>query len=272
MTATVILNPVKHCTKCGEGKAIDQFPVRHSTPFGCVCKACICLRQNLRRAKLMGTEDKNKWNLQSQALFKVGERQCRTCQQVKSMDGFRKKAKGFSHECLDCSNAAARATYAANLNGKRDRLQAVGRARRLTHGQRMNDQKRAYVAANRAKVTQRQNDWSKAKLLSDPLFALKKRIRSQISNAFLSFGCRKNKETLAILGGTFEEFMIHIERQFTKGMNWDRMGKEIHIDHIVPLASATNEAEVIALNHLSNLRPMWATENISKGAKLLVLI
>lgn len=272
MTATAILNPVKHCTKCGEGKTADQFPVRHGIPFGCVCKGCICLRQNLRRAKIMGTEDQNKWSLQSQALFKVGERQCRTCMQVKQMDGFRKKAKAFSHECLDCSNAAARATYAANLNGKRDRLQAVGRVRRLTHGQRINDQKRVYVAANRAKVTQRQNGWSKAKLRVDPVFALKKRIRSLISNSFLSHGSSKNKETQQILGCTFEQFMIHIERQFTKGMGWDRMGKEIHIDHILPLATAKDVQDVIALNHFTNLRPMWAVENIKKGAQLLALI
>jgi hypothetical protein len=202
----------------------------------------------------------------------MGERQCKTCMQVKGMDGFRKKAKAFSHECLDCSNEAARVTYAANLNGKRDRMQAVGRRRRLTHADRLNQQKRVYVAANRAKVTQRQNDWLKAKRKNDPVFALKQRIRSLISNSFLSVGSRKNKETQQILGCTFDQFMAHIERQFTKGMNWDRMGGEIHIDHIIPLATAENEDDVMALNHFTNLRPMWAVENIKKGAQLLALI
>ena len=272
MTATAILNAVKYCKKCDETKAVDQFPSRHGAPFGCVCKACICLRQNLRYAKLKGTEEQNKWNMQSQALFKVGERQCRTCIQVKPTDVFRRKGKAFSHECLDCSNAAERAAYAANLNGKRDRLQLVGRQRRLVHADRLNQQKRVYVAANRAKVTQRQNDWSKAKLRADPVFALKKRIRSLVSNSFLSVGSRKNKETQQILGCTFEQFMTHIERQFTKGMSWERMGGEIHIDHILPLATAKDAHDVLALNHFTNLRPMWATENISKGAQLLVLI
>ncbi len=125
---------------------------------------------------------------------------------------------------------------------------------------------------SRAKVTQRQNDWNKAKLRADPVFALKKRIRSLIGNSFLSIGSRKNKETQQILGCTFEQFMLHIERQFTKGMSWERMGAEIHIDHILPLATAKDVRDVIALNHFTNLRPMWAVENIKKGAQLLALI
>lgn len=45
-----------------------------------------------------------------------------------------------------------------------------------------------------------------------------------------------------------------------------------HIDHIVPLATAKTEQDVIALNHVSNLRPMWSKENLSKGDKRLFLV
>ena len=128
------------------------------------------------------------------------------------------------------------------------------------------------MARNRAKITDRQNEWSKEKLRSDPVFALKKRIRSLISNSFASIGSSKNQETQAILGCTFDDFRAHIARQFLSGMTWDRMGREIHIDHIVPLATAVNEQDVIALNHFTNLRPMWARDNISKGAKVVALL
>lgn len=40
-----------------------------------------------------------------------------------------------------------------------------------------------------------------------------------------------------------------------------------HIDHIVPMATATTEAEAIALNHFTNLRPVWGADNLAKGAK-----
>jgi hypothetical protein len=42
-----------------------------------------------------------------------------------------------------------------------------------------------------------------------------------------------------------------------------------HIDHIKPIALATTEEEVIKLNHYTNLQPLWAKDNLKKGAKYL---
>ena len=51
-------------------------------------------------------------------------------------------------------------------------------------------------------------------------------------------------------------------------MSWDNYG-EWHIDHIIPLASATTEEGVLKLYHYSNLQPLWAKDNLSKGSKIL---
>jgi hypothetical protein len=224
------------------------------------------------RARRLGIEQKHSRALRNKALEAVGRRECRVCALTKPLGAYRVKGGKPALRCLECTNAAQREAYAANANGVRDRLTQHAKTRRQKHGPRLNDQKRLYVAANRAKVTNRQNEWSKAKVRSDPLYALKKRIRSLIGNAFVAAGSRKNEETQAILGCTWEQFSSHIERQFTPGMNWDRMGREIHIDHIRPLALAATAEEVRALNHFTNLRPMWAAENIAKGAKVVALI
>ena len=50
-------------------------------------------------------------------------------------------------------------------------------------------------------------------------------------------------------------------------MSWNVIDN-IHIDHIIPVSSAKNENEMILLNHYLNLQPLWAKENMSKGAKL----
>lgn len=67
----------------------------------------------------------------------------------------------------------------------------------------------------------------------------------------------------------------HIERQFTNGMNWQNMGKW-HIDHIQPLSSFNfDTSDCPDFHHawaLSNLRPLWAHENLSKHAKRMVLL
>ncbi len=257
------------CSKCGVEKNTDNFPKRQGVVVGKVCSECVNLRQNLRRAKALGIEDKHALAVRNAAFKLSGLRECKDCGRVLAFDRFLKKKGSISTACLDCKNAKIRQAYAENAGGLKDRLIAHGKERRKKFGALLNEQKKQYVAANRAKVTDRQNAWAKSKLKSDPLFAVKKRIRSLISNAFASIGCRKNADTQRILGCTFEEFQQHLERQFTDGMSWEKMGVEIHMDHIIPLATAKTEQDVIALNHFSNLRPLWAEENIKKGAKLL---
>lgn len=67
----------------------------------------------------------------------------------------------------------------------------------------------------------------------------------------------------------------HLERQFARGMSWSNYGRW-HIDHIIPVAhfrirSVKSEA-FQACWSLSNLRPLWARDNIAKRAKRVHLL
>lgn len=198
-------------------------------------------------------------------------RKCSACNQEMDVSAFRVKAGRPVGRCKECQNAMLREKYASNVDGIRDRLREHGKKRRERHGERLNAEKRVYVEANRQKVTDRQNRWAKAKLRTDEMFAIKKRLRSLMVNAFNSVGSAKSAETEAILGCTFEEFKAHIERQFLAGMSWSNRG-EWHLDHIVPLATAQSPEDVIRLNHFTNYRPLWAADNIAKGAKQVSLL
>ncbi len=77
------------------------------------------------------------------------------------------------------------------------------------------------------------------------------------------------------LGYTIDELRRHLERQFTKGMSWDRfMRGEIHIDHIVPVKefNVEHQAEFVACWSMANLRPLWAKANMAKGARRVSLL
>ena len=74
-----------------------------------------------------------------------------------------------------------------------------------------------------------------------------------------------------MIGCLFDRLVLHIERQFLPGMSWENRS-EWHIDHIVPLASASSLEEMERLNHFTNLRPLWASDNLSKGAKVETLL
>ena len=96
------------------------------------------------------------------------------------------------------------------------------------------------------------------------MFRLKRNLRKITASAFRRKSWRKGAKTVEILGADYETVFNHIENQFTNEINWKNRG-EWDIDHIIPLASATNEKELYALCHYSNLQPLLKSENQSKN-------
>lgn len=104
--------------------------------------------------------------------------------------------------------------------------------------------------------------------MKDPLFAVAKRLRDRIRGVFRRLNAPKNSTTQKLIGCDWLVAKEHLENQFTDGMSWGNMG-EWHIDHKIPLASASTEEELILLCHYTNLQPLWAFDNMSKGASLI---
>ncbi len=107
----------------------------------------------------------------------------------------------------------------------------------------------------------------KRRLSCDPMYSLGCRLRKRIKEALTSRGLRKRLNSTSILGCSWKSLRGYIESLFEPGMSWDNRGRW-HIDHIVPLAAAKNEQDVIELNHYSNLRPLWSVDNIRKSSTL----
>jgi endogenous inhibitor of DNA gyrase (YacG/DUF329 family) len=83
-------------------------------------------------------------------------------------------------------------------------------------------------------------------------------------------GRGKGGSSFKKLGYSPKQLMNHLERQFTEEMNWENYGSFWHIDHIVPQAAmpykSMNDKNFRAVWALSNLRPLSAVENLSKGS------
>lgn len=94
---------------------------------------------------------------------------------------------------------------------------------------------------------------------------LRIRLRSAIKNN------SKSGSAVRDLGCTIPEVRQYIEKQFKEGMTWDNWSfNGWHIDHIIPLDyfDLTNREQLLKAVHYTNLQPMWAEENLSKGCKL----
>jgi len=89
----------------------------------------------------------------------------------------------------------------------------------------------------------------------------------------LRISIKEKNETISavrLLSCTIKEVCIYIENRFQEGMNWNNWSVHgWHIDHITPLSSFNliDPEQAAKACHYTNLQPMWAKDNLSKGSK-----
>jgi thiol-disulfide isomerase/thioredoxin len=106
------------------------------------------------------------------------------------------------------------------------------------------------------------------KLKTNPQFSMAHKLRGRLNKLVRKE--IKTSSVLKLLGCPLPEFLDYFKSKFTRGMSWKKfLAGEIHIDHIRPCASfdLTKELEQRKCFHYSNLQPLWAKDNLSKGAK-----
>ena len=153
-----------------------------------------------------------------------------------------------------------------------------------------NEKRKTYVAKNKDLIKQRQKEYyqankdkikqydknrrelknvqEKERKLNNPLYKLKKNMRTLLTNSISRNGFKKLSRTEQILGCSFEDFKLYLESKFESWMTWENRGLYNgqpnygwDVDHIIPLASATNEIELLKLNHYTNLQPLCSYIN-----------
>lgn len=125
------------------------------------------------------------------------------------------------------------------------------------------------VAIYRAKEENKEKRriYENNRLKTNPNAKLANRFRNLLNKLVKN---HKGNSAESLLKCTFDELRSHLESQFQTDMTWDNWGVSgWHIDHIRPLSSfdLTNEEELKIACHYTNLQPLWAKENMSKGDK-----
>ena len=128
---------------------------------------------------------------------------------------------------------------------------------------------RTYYYKNSKKLNQIKIKYRNEVYAKDPYFRLYTCIRTRINKVIKNN--IKCKKTLNLLGIPNVKFLKkYLESKFKDGMTWEKRGL-IHIDHIIPCASfdLKDPKQQVKCFHYTNLQPLWAKENLSKGAKIL---
>jgi hypothetical protein len=176
--------------------------------------------------------------------------------------------------------ATARKYYEAN---REKQIEDVKR-RRAANPEKAQEDQRKYQKANRKKLQEKANKWKAAnrdlvraqkrrhhaKKNADPVYLMAGRVRARMQQAVTRNGFGKESQTEKMLGCSWKRFCQHIESQFTDGMSWDNRS-EWHLDHVIPLSCATTIEGLKKLSHYTNIRPLWAAENLRKSDNLVLI-
>lgn len=178
-----------------------------------------------------------------------------------------------------CQCEGKKITDAKHYKINKNELIAKAKKYRKIHREKMKTNDKYRYQKNKEKILEhvkiyRQshkeeiNQYDSNKRKTDIRYKLSKYLRRRLLLALK--GNPKLETTLKLLGCSIEELKQHLEKQFTEGMSWDNHSYYgWHIDHIKPCASfdLSKASEQHKCFHYTNLQPLWAKENLSKGAK-----
>lgn len=191
---------------------------------------------------------------------------CKICKVDKELEQFSKKtasSDGLFHQCKSCIKF-----YRKNYDQKnKDKKQKHSKTYYEKNKKNIINKSTEYRNNNKDLVQKTVREYEKNRRKNDILFKLTGNLRHRTNMIFKNNNFFKNQKFKDYLGCTVEYLTDYLQKKFKNGMNWNNHG-DWHIDHIIPLSSAKTEEEVYKLCHYTNLQPLWAKENMSKGNKI----
>jgi hypothetical protein len=237
----------KQCSKCKLIKPLSEFYPDKRAKSGkySECRECWKLRTHTEKHR----EYSQKWwrehaeqikakRAKNKSQLPSGMKRCSMCKLVKPYCEFGQATRtksGCSSKCKECNRIYNRKWYQKNLEKRRAYCNELQHKRRNVPSIRLN--------------------------------------LNMSSLIYMSLHGNKNGHHWEnLVGYTLEDLKTHLEKQFISNMSWSNYGNVWHIDHIIPLSAFMfSTSEDLAFKQcwsLYNLRPMWASVNISKGNKL----
>lgn len=193
---------------------------------------------------------------------------CKKCGLEKPIEKFRKWYSSlrnkyyYRNKCRECerkqNNEYNREKY--NSGGKE-----IDKKYHDEHKEFYREYNKKYYQAHKEKINKKR----KEKKWNDRIFYLTINVRKSILNSFGRKSYKKPNKTEKITGLKNEQMTKYLLKTFKNRYGYEWNGVEpVHIDHIIPLATAKTENDVVKLCYYTNLQLLKAEDNLKKGAKL----
>lgn len=266
----------KKCNKCEEVKPISDYHKDKKGVFGVVgaCKQCV-----KKKTRLYYKNNKTKIDNANKKYLEKNKDKILISQKLyreKNVDKIKSSAKIWREK-----NKPKQAEYLEKYQEEnKEGLKEYRKKYYLKNRDKILKYHIDYDCENRDKLKEYGKEWrfknkdsinSKArnKKKTNIQFKMATILRGRLSVALKSAKAKKYFKTFDLLGCDIDFFIKYIESQFKEEMAWGKFGVEgIHIDHIKPCAlfDLTDVGQQKECFHYSNLQPLWAFDNLSKGS------
>lgn len=280
----------KICNKCKEEKDVSQFPLFKSRGILYSENRCFkCRKNDIKKWREKNKEHIKKYNHNYHENNKIEinlkRLNYRTENKEKLKELYRETIKKYNEKNKN-KIKKYRETY--QYKYRTENKEKIKKAKQIYYKNnkknilnksvkyRQNNKEKInkWKKENKEKIKIYHKEYSKKynniKRKKDLIFKMICNQRTRIYHALKDQYSIKSNKTLKLIGCTKQYLKNYIEKQFTDGMTWEKfLSGEIHIDHIKPCASfdLTKPEEQARCFHFSNLQPLWAIDNLQKGAK-----
>ena len=233
---------------------------------------------------------------------------CKKCNVEKTSDCFylsKRHVEGFGNECKQCVCSKRQIWYKNNTERSKEYVtkwrennsdkvhQYRKKSKEKLGPENLYEYHKNYRSLNAERIGENRRRRDKERLATDQNYVTMRRLRRRIFMAFKKSKGIKQESTLELLGCSIIELRKYIENKFVDGMGWNNWGsgfltddkgkavrnennrtipiKQWHLDHIRPVSSfdLTDKEQQHQCFHYTNLQPLWATDNLTKGNKLV---
>ena len=216
------------------------------------------------------------------------ERVCKVCGETYPLTAEywqpQKQCKdGFRQPCRECRRKQYREYLAKNREKnrlaskhyyethKKEHME-YNREYRKKHPDRTAECQK-YYQTHKDEIRERNRPYNRAYMkrrkAEDPVYALSMRVHTNLHDAFRRRGHIKDAKCAELTGLCSSDLTAHLLETFRNnyGREWDGV-EAVHIDHIIPLATAESIDDVKRLCHYTNLQLLTAKDNQHKHDKL----
>ena len=254
------MNQEKKCIKCNKVKPLSEYSFRKDTnKYRNTCKECNSKQKKewreIHQEQIKQYRIENKEHIQEvqKEYYKENEKHLK--------DYAKNYYKDHKAEC----NEKSRKYRAEN----KEKVKEYNKTYSETHQEQILNKHREYFKNNKDTINKKRNEHVKQRRQIDDFFRYKEQVRRLVIKSFTRRGYKKNSRTYEIVGCNYDTLLIHLKETYKRnyGVEWD--GKEkVHIDHIIPLATAKDENDVKRLCNYTNLQLLKEKDNLEKRDKL----